>query len=92
MEELHKHNAREDVIVCIVGNKSDISKRYREVEEEEAQRFALKYKLYHFEVSAKSGDMVTPLFRYIAKRVHTLRSEANSLKSAERSSHIDKTV
>ena len=91
IEELHKHNAREDVIVCVVGNKSDISKRNREVDEDEAHRFVRKYNAYHAEVSAKTGDMVTPLFRYIAKRVHQIKNEANSVKSAERASHLDKT-
>ena len=55
-----KDYAPKDVLILLVGNKSDINKR--EVEFEEASKLAQKYSIDYIETSAKSGENIRLLF------------------------------
>jgi small GTP-binding protein len=50
--------ARSDVVLILIGNKSDLEAQ-RQVRTEEALYFAQKYGMNYFEVSAKTGANVT---------------------------------
>ena len=52
-----KNTAREDVVIVLIGNKSDLSS-HREVSTEDASSFASERNLLFFETSAKTGENV----------------------------------
>ena len=56
----------DDVIIVLVGNKSDLSER-RQVTAEEGERLAQELNSMFIETSAKSGYNVKPLFTRIAQ-------------------------
>ena len=58
-------NESEDMLVFIVGNKSD--KENRVIEREEAEAFAKENKAHYVETSAKTGDNVDTLFQKITE-------------------------
>lgn len=49
--------AREDVVIVLIGNKSDLANK-RQVSKEEAEEFAKKCNMAYFEVSARTGENV----------------------------------
>ena len=53
-----KDVAREDVVLILIGNKSDLESK-RQVKYEEANDFAQKFNMKYFEVSAKTGENVS---------------------------------
>ena len=55
----------EDVIIVLVGNKTDMSDK-RQVTLEEGEARAKEYKTIYVETSAKAGHNVKALFRKIA--------------------------
>jgi len=57
-----------DMVVALTGNKADLSSQ-RDVEEEEAKKYATDNGLLFLETSAKSNFNVTELFAMIAKRL-----------------------
>ena len=54
-----------DLVICLVGNKSDIGEK-REVSSDEAQEKAAEYNAMFMEVSAKVGTNIKSLFRKVA--------------------------
>lgn len=53
-----KDVARDDVVLILIGNKSDLEGK-RQVTHDEASDFAQKHNMKYFEVSAKTGDNVS---------------------------------
>ena len=56
-----KANGSEDVLIMLVGNKSDLEDK-RQVSKEEGQDLADKYGIQFYETSAKTGDNVDAIF------------------------------
>ncbi|WBW72317.1 Rab family GTPase Ryh1 [Schizosaccharomyces osmophilus] len=56
----------DDVIIVLVGNKTDLSDK-RQVSQEEGEKKASELKIMHMETSAKAGYNVKQLFRKIAQ-------------------------
>ncbi|XP_072014140.1 uncharacterized protein [Amphiura filiformis] len=77
----------DDVLIIIVGNKLDTAQEHREVETEEAQRFAADIEAEFFETSAKTGDNIDELFTNIARRLKAL----NNTRQARRNYSITST-
>ena len=65
-----KDNAPEDVIVFIVGNKSDIYEK-EAVNEEEARQYAKDINALYKLVSAENGDGINEIFKMIGERMLT---------------------
>lgn len=65
--ELHQ-NAEPDIIISLVGNKSDLEAQ-RVVSTEEARTYAQSQGLLFFEASAKSGHNVKQLFMETSRRL-----------------------
>lgn len=55
-----------DVVICLVGNKTDLGNDKRQVSTEEGEERARKDNLMFMEVSAKAGYNVKSLFRRLA--------------------------
>lgn len=55
-----------DVVICLVGNKTDLGNDKRQVSTEEGEERARKDSLLFMEVSAKAGYNVKSLFRKLA--------------------------
>ncbi len=64
-----KEYANEDVIIFLVGNKSDLEKQ-REVSTEMASRYATSRGFIYFETSAKNGDNIHMAFEQIARKIY----------------------
>ena len=65
-----KDNAPEDVIVFIVGNKSDLYEK-EAVNEEEARQYAKDINALYKLVSAENGDGINKIFKMIGERMLT---------------------
>ena len=65
-----KDNAPEDVIVFIVGNKSDIYEK-EAVNEEETRQYAKDINALYKLVSAENGDGINEIFKMIGERMLT---------------------
>lgn len=66
-----KKQAPEGIVICLVGNKSDLTDS-REVEEEDVQNYIAELneedsKILYTECSAKSGDGVLDIFNKVAR-------------------------
>jgi small GTP-binding protein domain len=65
--ELDEKVRDDNMIVIIAGNKCDLPNR--KVSSEEARKFAASHSVESFEVSAKTGDGLIELFRYISDQL-----------------------
>ncbi|KAF5223168.1 putative Ras-related protein Rab4 [Trypanosoma cruzi] len=66
--------AGKDVVVMLIGNKSDLSDG-RTVQHNEASLYALENGLLHFETSAASGEFVSEAFLKVAKTGLSMTAE-----------------
>ncbi|NXD32695.1 VPS21 protein, partial [Spelaeornis formosus] len=66
VKELQRQ-ANPNIVICLVGNKSDLDEDPRQVSREEAEAYAKEANLLFFEASAKTGANVAELFTEIAK-------------------------
>jgi len=68
-----RENADQNIVIMLVGNKSDL-KHLREVPEEEAQEYAQKNSLLYMETSALDGGNVEEAFQQIITTIYHLTS------------------
>lgn len=70
-----------DVVICLVGNKTDLGNDKRQVSTEEGEERARKDNLMFMEVSAKAGYNVKSLFRKLATSLPGSNDGANGAAS-----------
>lgn len=70
-------NAPEDIIIVLVGNKSDLADT-RKVTYKEASEFAQKKKIEYIEVSARMGNNVSLIFDIISKKMIQIQKKKES--------------
>jgi Ras-related protein Rab-11A len=71
-----KELAEPDVVIVLVGNKSDLV-NLKTVSCEDAQEFALKHSVEFIETSALNGQNVFVAFESLAKKIYFLKGEKN---------------
>ncbi|KAH9578751.1 Small GTPase [Trypanosoma melophagium] len=71
--------AGKDVVVMLIGNKSDISDK-RAIQHNEASLYALENGLLHFETSAATGEFVSEAFLKVAKTALTITAENTNME------------
>ena len=64
-----KNNGEEDMIIYLVGNKSDLNDM-REVEKDEAMTISEKYNMAFSETSALHGDNIHKIFQDLMEKVY----------------------
>jgi small GTP-binding protein len=69
-----KEYADADIVIMLVGNKSDL-KNQREVTTEEAKKFAQKNDLLYIETSALDGNNIKEAFQQTVSAIHEKRSK-----------------
>lgn len=67
MEDLSKYTNLEDMVMLLVGNKSDL--KQRSVSPEEARAFAEEEGLYFIETSAKDGSNIDRAFCVVTQQL-----------------------
>ena len=77
-----KELAEPDVVIILVGNKSDLSS-LRAVHCDDAQAFAQKNSLEFIETSALSGENVSIAFESLAKKIYFLMKEKSKHSDIE---------
>ena len=70
IEELKFKVENENMILCLVGKKSDATQDERKVSTAKAKNFAQKNNMIFYETSAKTGDGIKDLFVTIANKVY----------------------
>ena len=70
IQELKFKVENENMILCLVGNKSDVSQDERKVSTAKAKNFAQENNMIFYETSAKTGDGIKDLFVTIANKVY----------------------
>ena len=65
MEEV-RQNGNPDMVIMLIGNKSDLDQR-RQVSTEEGERFAKDNNLIFMETSAKTAFNVEEVFNFLVK-------------------------
>lgn len=88
ISELHRQ-ADPSIIVCLVGNKSDLASTQRQVDTEEAKRYAQESNLMFFEASAKSGENVEAIFNAIAGKLPLDTSSTNAQRPRAANAGVD---
>ncbi|CAG9535493.1 unnamed protein product [Cercopithifilaria johnstoni] len=75
-----KENAKETVLITLVGNKMDLQSS-RKVEYEEGRQLAEAYNIGFIETSAKSGQNVKETFQEITRKLIKMQNGENVNKS-----------
>ncbi len=70
IEELKFKVENENMILCLVGNKSDVTQDERKVSTAKAKNFAQENNMIFYETSAKTGDGIKDLFVTIANKIY----------------------
>ncbi|XP_069841306.1 ras-related protein Rab-17 isoform X1 [Dendropsophus ebraccatus] len=86
LQELQKYALNGDMVIALVGNKSDLQD-YRTVPSEDAQAFAKMNQLLFMETSAKTGNGVKEIFDKVASELLTLEQQ-NKDKQLRRNFHF----
>ena len=66
-----KTNADKDILILLIGNKSDLNGK-REISEEEARTKAEQYNIAFLETSAKNGDNIDKAFTQLIEQVYNV--------------------
>ena len=70
IEELKYKVENENMLLYLVGNKSDVSNEERKISKEKGKKFAEDNNMIFFETSAKTGEGVKELFVNVASQVY----------------------
>jgi Ras-related protein Rab-5C len=70
IQELKYKVENENMILCLVGNKCDVSSDERKISTAQGKKFAQENNMIFYETSAKTGEGVTDLFVTIANKVY----------------------
>ena len=70
INELKYKVENENMILCLVGNKWDVSSNERVIPTSKGKNFASENNMLFFETSAKSGEGIKDLFVTIAHKVY----------------------
>ena len=70
IQELKYKVENENMILCLVGNKCDVSQEERKITNFKGKNFAQENNMIFYETSAKSGEGVKDLFVTIANKVY----------------------
>ena len=70
IQELKYKVENENMILCLVGNKCDVSQDERKVSTIKGKNFAQENNMIFYETSAKTGEGVKDLFVTIANKVY----------------------
>ena len=70
IEELKYKVENENMILCLVGNKSDVNDADRKITKIQGKKFADDNNMLFYETSAKNGDGVKELFNEVAKKAY----------------------
>ena len=70
IEELKYKVENDNMILCLVGNKCDVSENERKISKIKGKNFAEEHNMLFFETSAKNGDGVKDLFVTIANKAY----------------------
>ncbi|KAJ1489186.1 ras family-domain-containing protein, partial [Baffinella frigidus] len=81
IEEVRQERG-EDVILALVGNKTDLAEK-RRVSHQEGEEKARKYNILFVETSAKAGLNVKALFRQLAQQLPSADNGAGAGREAE---------
>lgn len=83
VDELKEKLTDKNLIICLVGNKLDLSAECDSlVDESDARQFAEENELLFHEVSAKTGENVIDIFRDIAERLYTQNRDSTQNSKA----------
>lgn len=74
-----KNNAKADIVIVLVGNKTDLEKN-RVIDREEVRAFAARAGAEHMETSAKSGSGVDNLFLAVLQKMVKMDKSTTSRK------------
>ena len=81
MEELTK-NADPNIVIALVGNKSDLEDQ-RRISTEEAKKFCEENGLLYFECSAKTGANVREVFISVMEKIPIFEKANFSLENEQ---------
>jgi Rab family protein len=73
--ELKKYT--NNCVICLIGNKNDISENKREVSFNEGNEFANKKNMIFFEISAKNKNDVENCFNILIQEIYNFRKKNN---------------
>ncbi|KYO33557.1 ras-related protein Rab-17 isoform A [Alligator mississippiensis] len=91
LRELEKDFLHDEIMIILVGNKTDLVTE-REVTSEEGKEFARSKGLLHAETSAKSNHQVTDVFMAIAQKLLQQEQQKETMPVQSQSwkkSHVD---
>lgn len=76
-EQINKYKRKENVVKCIIGNKSDL-KNNRQVSTNESEQLCKKLDIqFFFETSAITGDNVQNAFESVARECYVMNKRMN---------------
>ena len=70
INELKEKVESENMILCLVGNKCDVSDKDRQITTQKGKSFAQENDMIFFETSAKTGEGIKELFTELANRLY----------------------
>lgn len=69
LQKLFDNVQKENIVLYLVGNKKDLDSEDKQVDKQDAQRFASERGMIFSEASAKTGDGVTDVFQNLAEEI-----------------------
>jgi small GTP-binding protein len=71
-------NNEESCLLCLCGNKADVTSTERRVDPKKAEAFAVKHGMIWMETSAKTGHNISKLFERLGQELITRRGDEQS--------------